>query len=161
MVQQVQYETVKVDVGGVAGAVSVASMAMDSGRNQGVLIKKLMGAVDYDGKTAGEGPYLYGMAHAISAAEIQEALEADPQDENNVPDTEYGNRQVMVLGVIPKASTASPADTVPYRSIRFPWKKIPEQTNLFFWVQNKHTGTVSAGTDVRFSYIIVQEWLDD
>ncbi len=162
MVQQVQYETVENAVGAlVTQTVSTIPMRQDSARNQGVRIKKLMGAVDYNAKTAGDGPLLFGLAHALSATEIAEALNADPQDSNNVPATEQGNRRVMVLGVIPKIATASPFDIVPYRTIRFPWKELPEDTNMFFWVQNKDTGTIQTGTLVRFSYIIVQEWLDD
>ncbi len=161
MTQQVQYINDNVIVANLATTkVQGQAIAIDGSRTQGVRIKKMMGAVTWEGKTTIEGPLLYGIATIdLSNAEIEEALEADPQGENDQPASDQGNRQVFPLGLIPASVLISAAHTQHYRRWNWPWKTIPEGSGLKFWVQNLDSATLTTGTLVNFSCVIVQEWL--
>ncbi len=143
-------------------AVIEDSAKTDTSRANGVRVKKMKVAISYKGKTAGEGPLLVGVAKGnMSAAELAEALNSDPQGPDNTVPMEQAKRTVMPLALIPAAAVASPADTRWIRSVRFPWKEVPEGTDITMWVQNLDTGSLTTGTVVECHMTLLQEWLDD
>ncbi len=157
------YQLFRNTLGALATAGVIEDSAKtDTSRANGVRVKKMKVAISYKGKTAGEGPLLVGVAKGnMSAAEIAEALASDPQGPDNTVPMEQAQRTVMPLAMIPAASVASPDDTRWHRSVRFPWKEVPEGTDITLWVQNLDTGTLTTGTIVECHMILLQEWLDD
>ncbi len=162
MTQMRSYDNVLTVMGTLATLLVLkTSLKIDTGRENGVRLKKMLMAMTFEGKTAGEGPLLYGLCLSdLSPTEIQEALNADPQKPDDVPASEQVMRKLMVIGVIPAAMTAS-TDPEVYREVRFPWKEIEEGSGLSWWVQNRDGGSLTTGTNVRFSSFAMGEWLDD
>ncbi len=165
MAQQVQYGHTPLSLGALAAKTSASQiMQIDGSRLQGVRLKKLKATFSFIGKTAANGPVSIGLALGLSATEIGEAMEADPQGEMDEPASERGNRRVMVIGTISQNATGSdstPDEISPYRTIRFPWKKIPEGVSLFFFAHNHGAGTLTTGTIITMEWIAVQEWMED
>ncbi len=160
--QQVQYLISEVALSTLANltAISVATL-IDTSRLQGMRLKQLKAAVSYKGKTVGEGPLMYGLcSQDLTNAEIAEALIADPQQIQDEPANEQGNRKVFPLGVI-EAGLAADEANQPLRDVRYPWKMIEESQGIKFWVFNIDGNALTTGTEVTFTAAVVGEWLND
>ncbi len=163
--QQVQYLDTSITLGTLAARTAITSgLAIDGSRNQGVMLKQLKGIFRTRGLTADEGPILVGLSLGLSATEVEEALEADPQGFGDVPGTEQGNRRVYPVAITENASSqvtevAQQMDW--WRKIRFPWKEIREGETLAVWAYNLSAAVLTTGGSVRFNGVAVQEWLDD
>ncbi len=161
MTQQVQHINRSVTVGALA-TITVAGSAtnIDAARLQGVRIKKIRGNVSWFGKTTLEGPVMYGLASIdLSNSEIAEALNADPQSENDQPASDRGNRKVVPMGIIPRATEVDGRNMRSFMNITWPWKVIPVGSGLKIWVFNLDTSTLTTGMEVKFNLAIVQEWI--
>ncbi len=165
MVQQVQYIHNAIALGTLGAKSSITDgLPIDGSRLQGIRIKKLMYNAEFIDKSAANGPISWGLAVGLSAAEVAEAIEADPQGEMDVPATDQGNRRVFPIGTIgvdAVNSDVTPDSIKEYREIKFPWKKIPEGVGLFMFAHNHGLGALTTGTLITAEFVFVYEWLDD
>ncbi len=141
---------------------SVSFSNLDGARQQGVLIRKIRYALTWQGKTTG-GPVYYGVAAGgLTAAEIEEALESDPQGEFDEPAMERSNRRVVPLGLISLDHTAVLGPDPMFmsmRTLKWPWPRIPENVGLSFWVR---TGSaLGIGMELDMKFVIIGEWERD
>ncbi len=152
---------------GTLGAATTLLVAtrIDASQFQGAKIAKVKGYVSWSAKTATEGPIIWGVCAGVSAAEVTEALLADPQRMDDPGESEKGNRKVFPIGIIPAASTSSSvalAENPPFiRNWRVPsWSMLEEEAfNLFFF--NRDSGALTTGTLIEFGLSVVTRWLDD
>lgn len=159
--QQVQHGIAAISLGtlGTNDTISVA-LTIDGSRDQGIFLKKMKAGFQLNGLTTDDGPLLVGLALAMSAAEVEEALEADPQGVDDVPASEQANRKVFPIGFFTQGKDPVDADLIPLRRVKFPWKEISEGQNLFMFVHN-YGGNMTTGAAVTMIWTAVQEWLRD
>ncbi len=160
--QQVIHEDVELGVGTLAAntAKKASSTAIKSSNENGFKISKMKYAAHWDGRTDGEGPVLFGISIGLTDAEITEAILAKPTHRMDEPDTERANRRVFPLEWWPIDGVESRAQNMnPLRSVRIPWKEIPENVNLDWWVISDSALTSGMVVDIRGVY--VGEWMRD
>ncbi len=160
---QVQHGRVSL-VPGALGALTATtvSLPLDASRSQGVRLKQLKASYSYSGKTAFEGPLVCGFSIDLSAAEVTEAMTADPQHINDVPATEEGNRKVFPIWVVPFFATAGETgrDTQ-LEEVNLPWKELTEGQGIQFFIFNGESGALTTGMGGTLQFTAVQEWLRD
>lgn len=156
--QQVQHQNVTLDAGALVTQTVVSqSLNIDAGRISGVRIKKWMASFNHRGFANGEGPVMFGFSTDLSAAEIAEALVADPQGTGDAPATERANRKVFPIGITPSFLSSE----IEYqREIHWPWKEMKEGTGLQFWLFNTGAATLTTGGSVTVVNSWVTEWFD-
>ncbi len=138
--------------------------SIDGSRAQGFRIMKSEIFMTLTGKTTAEGPIIWGVACNMDAAEIEAAMEADPQD-RNADDSRGEGTFIKILDVIGLVevtrpttnSLNSPLFKVSYG--RNGWS-IPEGQNLSFWAMNVGAALTS-GTVLLFSAEHFGVWLRD
>ncbi len=159
--QQVQHGITVVAAGTLAGNDTItASMQIDASRNQGVRIKQLKAAFQYNGKTDDEGPIMYGLSLDLSAAEVEEALEADPQGTGDTPAIEQANRKVFPIGVFDQKNLVR-SGPIMLEEVHLPWKEIEEGTGIQLWIHNYDASALTTGGGLTMMWTAVQEWLRD
>ncbi len=148
-------------LGALVDAIAViGGTPIDSSRANGVRILDLWMAVSFTGHTVGEGPILYGLGRDLeSVTLLKEALEADPQGFSDKDELEKTTRNVMVLGYLSDIGSAVSNQWQGMRKIKFPWKLIPEGSDLQVWAFNRSGATLTTGTIVAFDMVVNQEWL--
>ncbi len=136
---------------------------LDGSLEQGVKIKDMWLALTYTGKTATEGPVLYGLARNLaSVTTLKECLENDPQGQDNDAEMEKSTRDVMVLGWLGQAETGADSSWFQgMRKIRFPWKTIREGSSLQMWAYNQDSTILTTGGSLTGYFIINGEWMLD
>ncbi len=162
--QQVTYLTATIILTTLASlTVLTSNLQIDGSRLQGARIKKLKGLFRIKGLTEGEGPLTIGFCHALSAAEVAEALVADPQSMNDVPAAEQGNRHVFPIGNLQEPPTDQQVVQQPqmWQTYRFPWKNIQEGTGLFIFAFNRDNSALTTGATIDFEGVCVYDWLED
>ncbi len=158
--QQVQHDGVRITVGTLGAIAAVtASLNIDAARVSGVLIKKWMAAMSHSGLQTGDGPIIVGYSQDLSATEVAECLNADPQGDGDIPATERGNRKVVPVWVISQGGDDAPGYVMPAR-FRWPWPEMKEGTGLQMFVYNAGMSPLSAGLVVDTWNTWVQEWFD-
>ncbi len=161
MTNHVVYDHVIITVGALAAkAAATGASKVDGSRLQGVDLAKMNVAMSYDNKTTLQGPLVIGLALALSAAEIAEALDADPQSSLDEPAQEQSRRRVFPIWHIPRLPTGSDRTHV-LKNVRFPWKRIPEDMNLFWFAFNAGAGGMTTGTVVQIEAALVGTWRND
>ncbi len=140
---------------------------IDASRTQGIRITKLVGQWFIDALTAGQGPILVGMSTGLdSAAKVEEALEADPQDLQDVPAMEQANRRVAPQAVLTQDSDGAVGGGDGHWPVQrkqyMPFRQIEEDNGLELFAYNLGAAPLSS-TDplVRFVGVCVGEWLRD
>ncbi len=157
------HEQQSLAVGGLANAAGILqSSKLDGSQRQGKLMKKTYGRVTWSGKTDDQGPVLYGVTHTLSAAELAEALVADPQGQDDPTTSDAANRPIILWGVIPADGVEIPASVdLSYRRYKmFSWK-IREGVSLQYFAFNTSGGTLTTGLVIRFLMTHVYTWLQD
>ncbi len=161
--QQVLHDKVGLITLGALAALDVATIdatRIDGGHLQGMRIKRFKFGMEISGKTDGEGPILVGAAVGLTAAEIEEALEADPQGSNDTDARDKANRKVFPLMMIPRINII-PSGPVPLIDVPWPFKTIPEGVGLVIWAYNMSSGALTTGTTIQTWMTFVTEWLRD
>ncbi len=144
-----------------SGAAIIVNTKIDSSRSQGATLDKLwMPDPSWEGKTAGEGPLLWGIAWELTAILIAEAINSDPQDEDDSVEVEESTRKVVILGAIPAGGVAD-INPSSYKRRKIPWKEVPEGATLKFFVFNADAAALTTGTIVKFNGFAVTRWRDD
>ncbi len=112
------------------------------------------------GHVAGEGPIVYGLAGpAISAAQIEEAVETTPTGGKNVDPTDsfFSNRPVWILGMHLLLTAIGFEDRF-LREKKINWS-FPEGTGLSFWVWSPNAALAGGQTNIIMKHFGV--WLND
>ncbi len=122
-------------------------------------MKKLKAAFLLTGVTGDEGPIMFGFATELTAVEIAEALLADPQFMDDVPASERGNRKIMLVGMFGVSTQIEMNQML--RTIRYPWKLVPEGQTLKWWVANFSGATLTTGAVAHMNGVAVTEWERD
>ncbi len=137
-----------------------ANLKADAGIGQGFKIVKMKYTMSWRNNTTLEGPIVWGLAKGpIDAAEIEEALEADPQGEVDIPAAEFAVRKVFPMGMIPASGTVNGGlEMMPMRSIRFPWKTVRDDESIAIWHWNLGAATLTTGWLVVYFFTFVVEW---
>ncbi len=157
---QLLHEEVLLTVGALsAGAAKTQQTKIDSAREQGFSIKKAKYNMVYSGKTDGEGPVLFGYSIGLTAVEIAEALDADPQSSQDAPAVDEANRRVYPLEWIPIDSTeSSRAIDMRLKRYSIPWT-IDEGITLSWFV--RANGALTTGMLVKIASVYYGEWQRD
>lgn len=148
-------------LGGVNSAIT--STKIDSSRAQGVRLSKLKATIGITGKQVGEGPLVAGFCIGdFTSLEVDEAIQADPQEKDDIPDSERANRRLWPVWYVDKSisSTAEIPVSV-LKEVDMPWKTIDEGDILQFWVFNSDAVALTTGTIVNLRYAAIGEWLRD
>ncbi len=136
---------------------------VDASREQGFRVTKMETAVAFTGKTANEGPILWGLAFGQTAAEIEEAIESDPQgmfNEANQELQERQNRPVWPIGIINPLPVAGVIDEGKMITLKPNWSA-PEGGTMDFFAYNFGSGSLTTGTVIRYVYKLFGVWLKD
>ncbi len=159
--QQVQHGIEGLALGTLAGLSALTgSLNMDAARTSGVILKKFKGAFQLNGLTNGEGPILFGLSKDLSAAEVTEALNADPQGPGDIPATERGNRKVLPIGFWDENSLVPNGHPYMLRDLHWPWKELKENEGIQFFVFNMGSSALTTGGAATMQWTAVQEWFD-
>ncbi len=157
--QQVQHLNNSVALLTLADVTAViVNTNIDSTREEGVRLKQLKAGQRLTGLTDGEGPLIYGWALNATAAEIAEALVADPQFVEDVNDVDVANRKVFPVGIFEMSRSNASQEL---REVNFPWKEIPEGATLKWFVFNASGSSLTTGATAHLFASVVQEWLRD
>ncbi len=135
---------------------------IDAARLMGTRIKRFEYAVSFRGKTAAEGPIIWGFARGgVSQTEIVDFINADPQSSLDTPAIDEAQLDVYPIGIFGLEQTNAPgADSdhvMEYKQFSWPWKKMPEgdQLNVFFM----NIGvTLQSGTIAEVHLKIIEEF---
>ncbi len=161
---EVQYdETAFVTIGALTALDVVTGVSkIDSARENGFRISKAKIYAALDGKTADEGPLMFGIAANMSAAQIEAAMETNPQ--NSTENNDIGDGQaIWPLAIIGKGSTGAATEgQLPPEGmeLKMNWSII-EGEALVFWVYNMSGSTVTTGGVVHIFAQYFGVWLRD
>lgn len=141
---------------------------IDSTRLNGFRIAKVKIVATLRGKTASEGPLLWGLCCNMNAAELEAAIEADPQ--SSVADNDKGEGQwLSILGMIPFGMTAGPLTSTGgaiagaaahMDDHKVNWSVIEGKTFDLF-VYNMEGSAVTTGGIIEAAMEIFGVWLRD
>jgi len=147
-------------------AATVVASKADGSRQNGYRIMKTEWMMQYEGKTTGEGPIIWGFAMGLTAAEVAAALTADPQsstDDRNAGETE---RPIWPLGLIDENSVESGDNAATAAPLQLngtfnpKWSQ-PEAQQFIWWAWNMSTGTLTTGLVLRIFAKHFGVWLRD
>ncbi len=147
-------------------AAEAANSKIDSNREQGVKIKKLMAHMSFGGKTATEGPIVIGAAFEnYTDAELAEFFLADPQKHEDPALADNANRKIVPMWVISRAATGSPvtpsnSDTL-LQDMHVPSFEVEEGVPIKWFAFNADTNVLTTGMTLIISAQWVTEWLKD
>ncbi len=146
-----------------------ASTIVDSNRENGFWLKWVKIAGYLSGKTATEGPITYGIACNLTAAELTDILNDDPQNSQVVTKTGKGSwyRPITLFGVDEtegdvnggQGSTNVQAQSR-YSKYNVNWV-IPEGSGFFHFAFNHDSGTLTTGALIKVSTQFFGAWLRD
>ncbi len=149
-----------------ATTVIATNSKIDSSRASGFRIIKSKIFAQFTGKTAAEGPVMFGVAIGYTAAEVEAILEQDPQ--SRVAAIEKGKGYIEPIGMVPLEAVAGPVtgptggsgahagmfETTPNWSC-------PEGASLSYWAYNMGSGALTTGTLFRVFAQHYGVWLRD
>ncbi len=143
-----------------------ADFKIDASRGSGFRIAKTRLAATLKGKTATEGPILWGLACNLAAAELEEAIEADPQ--TSVDDEKRGEGTwIKMLGLIGINMTAGALTgngggndgAASFMDIVINWSVIEGQA-FTLWAYNLGAA-LTTGSIIQFTAENMGVWLRD
>ncbi len=125
---------------------------IDVSRLQGCNPRKIEWSFEWNGKTANQGPLIFGVIELV-VAEMKEWWQADPQHDGDFGSVERSQRHVKILGYIGKLNTAGgdgtagTGNTTPagVHHATWPGWDIVEGEFLDFFVMNIGLSSVSSG----------------
>lgn len=136
---------------------------IDATRLQGYRIAKVDLSMTVKAKTAAEGPICFGIACNMSAAEVEKAIEADPQ--SSTDDNERGEGGwLKMLGIIPVSAIAGPitgtiSGAAQMITVMVNWSVI-EGKEFTVWAYNMGA-QLTTGTIISWIMEIFGVWLRD
>ncbi len=106
--------------------------------------------VSYEDHTAGEGPIEFGLAQAeLSGTEIQEAVDAQPTSESDIPAIEHARRKVRTYGYLSGAQISEVANDGKHIRKKM-YVNVPAGKAMpDLWVINRSISLFTTGTVVK------------
>ncbi len=143
-----------------AGGVNSIVTKIDAARNRGFRVLKIEGFVAIKAGVVDEH-VVFGLAGPnLTNTEVKEALDADPQDPNDIPANEQAMRPVWPLTML-QGEAAQVAVRPTAFSLNPRWS-YPEETFMSFYVQNPDDSAISAGSQqIIGSWKAFGVWLND
>ncbi len=155
----IQWDENFITLGALAqGAAVVSSSRIDDSRLQGYRVLRTDYFIQVKGMTAGNSAVVVGLAHDLSAGEIQEAIGADPQRSNDPTLSPRAMRPVWPLEIF--AANAEGNKLVTKGTTNIGWS-IPEGTLLEWFVVNMGDADLTTGTIVNILAKHFGVWLKD
>ncbi len=141
--------------------ISTASLAIKAANERGFRVLKTEYLLLIEGLTAGEGPVIYGLAGpAMSAAQIEETIEARPTGPSDVAPFEQSMRPVWMLGqelIISGHVLAQQQKEI----INLGWS-FPEGRNMPIWaMNNSNSAALTTGASLTGIMKHFGVWLND
>ena len=146
---------------GTLGAVTatVVNGKIDATREHGVFIPWVEHHMGIRGKTAGNGPISYGVTN-LSAAELAEALVADPQSTQDEEPLERARRGfIKILGTF-GAPVTDPTEDLPPKITKIGWT-VPEGGLFRTFFFNHNDTALTTGSLVGGFVRTAQRWIRD
>ncbi len=150
-----------------AGNSASISLKQDNARLQGTRMSKIRWYLEWLGKTNAQGPIWFGLSWNMLDAVLAEAMNADPQSDQDVVEMEEIRRNLIVLGMVPQRSAESgePGDYLmpaSFRTARLPsWDLIEGAQLRFWWMVPLGGVNLSTGATFSLSTAIKEGWLSD
>ncbi len=153
-----------------ANDVLTVTSKIDTTRESGMRVISGRFSCQYSGKTEGDGPLLWGIAIAASAASVEEILEDDPQAIFSDPE-QGGAEFFKIMGVIAENSPGKTAagdgsksgsghEGVPWIDQKINWT-VNEGTELSYFLWNPTGSALTTGSTVLGQAQINGVWLRD
>ncbi len=138
---------------------------IDGAREQGFRLVTTDLQIQLTGKTTAEGPIVYGVCCNMNAAEVEAAIEADPQI-STADDARGKGTYIKILGMLGLLQTAFPQsgdNTERRHHISYGkngWS-IPEGQAWSVWAYNQGSGALTSGTTMLMAAEHFGVWLRD
>ncbi len=152
-----------------AGDVAFTNFNIDASRGQGFQVSHSELTGVFAGKTSAQGPIAWGLAINMSAAEIEAALEADPQDKTD-DDVRGESTWIKICGMLALTSTNGPlwgggpggANSTPdvMRRINVGWDVLEGQ-DYGMWARNQGSGSLTDGAEITTMNAHYGRWRRD
>ena len=158
--QQVQHLVDAIALGTLANVTAIiGNLNMDATRDQGVFIKQFKAAFTIRDATASEGPVMFGLCTELTAVEVAECLNADPQGSEDTDASDKANRKVFPLGIFQHTTNSGAQHML--EEVNYPFKELPEGATLKWFVFNVSGATLTTGGVATMVAVVVQEWMRD
>ncbi len=137
---------------------------LDAARIQGSRPKHIEYMIEYQNKTAPDGPLVYGLCEGLTVNECGQFFGSDPQYGDDPDSQDDSTRHIIILGYIPLNASANTADRLgrtPMHRRRWPgWELIAQEPNgLNFFVHNLGAA-LTTGTEVDGVVNLRGDWID-
>ncbi len=142
-----------------ANSVLTGNSTIDSVRAEGFRVLKTEYWIGINGKADGEGPITCGMSVGLSAAEIAEAILANPQKRGDRAEHEQSSRPVWPL-ISFGVNNAQQINDGMWRSKNIGWS-IQETEGLQFYAFNSDNSALTTGTKIFIEAKHFGVWLKD
>ncbi len=133
---------------------------IDIGREQGKRITKMQISGGWHGATPGEGPVAWGFSTGLTAAEVEETLESDPQSSFDVPAQEETMRPVFPMGIIDMITADGVFNNGLPFDVNLNWS-VREGAGLDVWFYNISGAVLTTGLTLAAVCKIFGVWLSD
>ncbi len=157
---QIIHDNVGLTLGTLAGldAITAANSKIASSNQNGFRLMRSEVYLNETGFTDGEGPILIGMAASLTAAEIEEALEASPTGRLDDVLNTMANRPIWPLAVQQSSVTSTTDRRVIVVQPRW---SLPEDGGLVYFAYNLSSSPLTTGTILSFAAKHFGVWLND
>ncbi len=152
-----------------AAAAIFDTTKIDGSRAQGFYLIWVKIAGFFSGKTATEGPIIYGIACNLDATKLKAILEDDLQNRQDPTSTGPGSWYLPICEIGVDAvegningdvSSTNVQATSEYKKYAVKWT-IPEGDNFSQWAFNKGSGALTTGMKINASMQFFGSWLRD
>ncbi len=124
------------------------------------MVKKLKGGMSYTKTLNEDTTTIVGLSLGLSAAEIEEALEADPQGIEDVPAVDSANRKVWPIWILAANAEDDAQQIQRYDDIPVLFRERPEGSSFVWFAYNASLVTITAGA-VTITASWVFDWMRD
>ncbi len=141
-----------------------SSTKIDSARLNGFRIAKVNVLASVEGKTTTEGPIIWGVSCNMNAAQVEDAIEADPQSSPDDDSKGVGQYLKMLgligIGTVAESLTGELLGVAQMTPVVMNWSVI-EGKQFEVWAYNTGAGALTTGTAIRWAMEIFGVWLRD
>ncbi len=156
-----QVDNIEIDVASLAAITGVLGASrIDGSRAHGFRTVSQRGMISIEGTGTAGGPLMIGfMQGGFNLAELEEAIENDPQSRQDEPAMEQAGRRYYLIGYLPRITNSNP------NAVAFHTKhqlSVIEGVGLQFFAYNTDlTSAISATTQVKIFCEHLGVWLRD
>ncbi len=158
---KIQYDSgFLLDLGTLASFDAVAgTFRIDGSRGSGFRVSRSVFFLRFTGKTATEGPIIWGLSMNLTPALVEAAIEADPQTPSD-DDSRGDGGWIKPCGIIGLEETAGRLTDFGGLVVNPNWSCIEAQ-NYQLWAYNQDTSTLTTGMRIHGFAEHMGVWLRD